>query len=33
MTGAQAPTQVEEGNYMLRPQIGWNLRNDDVDFF
>ena len=30
--GTKAPTQVEDGNYMLRPQTGWNQRADDWDF-
>ena len=27
----KAPTHVEGGNYMLRPQTGWNLKADDWD--
>ena len=31
--GTKAPTQVEDCNYMLRPQTGQNLRYDDGDIF
>ena len=26
-------TVVQDGNFMLRPQTGWNVRHDDGDFF
>lgn len=26
-------TEVQDGNFMLRPQTGWNVRHDDGDLF